>query len=125
MSEDEQFLELIHGRYRYVEEIGRGGMGRVVLVDDLRDDCQRALKWVDELGEASLAEAVRQLREFQILSRFQHPNFLRVYEYGRVVPNGGTFFTSEVLTGPTVGGLIGCSHPEVGRRPDEFGDVVQ
>ena len=116
MSEDEQFLELIHGRYRYVEEIGRGGMGRVVLVDDLRDDCQRALKWVDELGEASLAEAVRQLREFQILSRFQHPNFLRVYEYGRVVPNGGTFFTSEVLTGPTVGGLIGCSHPEVGRR---------
>ena len=70
MVQDDEIPTLIHGRYRYVSEIGRGGMGRVVLVDDLREGVQRALKWVPADGEEASPEAVRQLREFQILSRF-------------------------------------------------------
>jgi len=91
-------------------------MGRVVLVEDLREGVQRALKWVPARGDEVSPEAVRQLREFQILSRFQHPNLLRVFEYGRVHPGGGYFFTSERLTGPTVRDLIGAVSEEHSRR---------
>ncbi len=113
---DDAIPTLIHGRYRYVSEIGRGGMGRVVLVDDLREGVSRALKWVPAEGDQVSPDAVRQLREFQILSRFQHPNLLRVYEYGRVHPGGGYFFTSERLTGPTVRDLVGAVPEEHSRR---------
>lgn len=113
---DDHIPSLIHGRYQFVSELGRGGMGRVVLVDDLREGVQRALKWVPAEGDDVPAEAVRQLREYQILSRFQHPNLLRVFEYGRVHPGGGYFFTSECLTGPTLREIVGGVAPDHVRR---------
>ena len=40
--------KLIRYRYRYRRDLGAGGMGRVVLVEDLEEgNALRALKWVD------------------------------------------------------------------------------
>ncbi len=107
---------LIQGRYLYNGEIGRGGMGRVVQVTDLKAGVARALKWVEDNSVNGSAEAIRHLREFHILSRFKHPNLLRVFDYGRDLQTGGYFFTSELLTGPSVRDLILHSALEDRRR---------
>ena len=74
-------------RYRYVGDLGEGGMGRVVLVEDLEEGGKlRALKWVPSGNEAATRQE-RHQREFQILSRFDHPHLLRVFRFGRVEPN--------------------------------------
>ncbi len=102
----EALPRLIQGRYLYDREIGRGGMGRVLLVTDLKNGVKRALKWVDDVSDNCPAEAIRHLREFHILSRFRHPNLLQVFDYGRDLLTGGYFFTSELLTGPSVRSLV-------------------
>lgn len=91
----------LQGRYRLLDEIGRGGMGQVYRVLDLRDGCERALKWVPG-GDPVRAEETRHLREFSILARFEHPNILRVHEYGALEDRSGSFFTADLLQGPSL-----------------------
>lgn len=99
--------KVIHRRYRYVQELGQGGMGRVVLVEDLERGGQPlALKWVDYSSPPS-AHELRHLREFQILSRFRHPHIVGVHNYGVAAPQLGRFFTCDYLAGPPVCDLLG------------------
>ncbi|MFQ5655564.1 MAG: serine/threonine protein kinase, partial [Planctomycetota bacterium] len=106
---------LIQGRYRYLSDLGAGGMGRVVLVEDLEEGgLERALKWVPASQPASARE-IRHLREFEVLSRFQHPHILRVFSYGRVLPAVGQFFTCEPLRGPPLTALVGGTGEEEAR----------
>lgn len=99
------FPEIIQGRYRYVRDLGQGGMGRVVRVEDLVDKVERALKWVDLSHPMSPSE-LRHHREFQVLGQFRHPHILRVHHYGVCPDHGGRFFTCDCLEGPPVCDVI-------------------
>ncbi len=73
---------LIDGRYRVERELGRGGMGRVVLVrEDLatsgppRGPCACKILERDALVQAFLAEA-------ELLARLSHPGFVRAHRLG-------------------------------------------
>ncbi len=86
-------------RYRVRAPIGAGGMGQVVLVEDLQvGGVLRALKWVNSTPEIS-AEEKRHLREFRVLTRFHHPHILRVHDFGRVMPQVGQYFTADYMAG--------------------------
>ena len=98
--------DLIQNRYRPLSEIGRGGMGRVLLVEDLQDDgVRRALKWVDTADPITSEETLH-LREFTVLSRFNHPHIVRVHDFVRCPRMGGQFFTCEQLRGPDLSALV-------------------
>ncbi|QCD55892.1 serine/threonine-protein kinase [Streptomyces hawaiiensis] len=74
---------MVAGRYRLVESIGQGGMGRVWRAADEILDRQIAVKEmrIDGLdAEDSRTRRERTLREARATARIDHPNVVRVYD---------------------------------------------
>jgi serine/threonine protein kinase len=74
---------LVTGRYRLVESIGQGGMGRVWRAADEMLDRQIAVKEmrIDGLdAEDTRTRRERTLREARATARIDHPNVVRVYD---------------------------------------------
>jgi serine/threonine-protein kinase len=89
--------DLLADRYRIVRPLGRGGMGEVYLVDDLRLDHQVALKFLPP----ALASDSRRLAQFhnevRIARQISHPNVCRVYDIGEA--GGELFISMEYVEG--------------------------
>lgn len=83
------------GRYRLLEEIGRGGMGAVWLAEraDGQFDQRVALKLVKR-GMDTDEILARFIRERQILARLEHPNIARLLD-GGVSEDGRPYFAME------------------------------
>jgi len=85
-ADDQSTQELQKGdvwmeRYRMVDEIGRGAMGRVMLVVDEMVGEQLVLKFMhDELLSDERAKQ-RFIRELKYSRKISHPNVIRIYEF--------------------------------------------
>ncbi|MBX9927743.1 MAG: serine/threonine protein kinase [Gemmatimonadaceae bacterium] len=109
--------QVVAGRISILREVGRGGMGIVVLARDLQLDRPVALK----LLPAALArrpEARRAfVREARAAAALAHPNIVAVHsveEHGEIV-----FFTMAFVDGETLGARVrraGAVSPEEGLR---------
>ncbi|MBI3724145.1 serine/threonine-protein kinase PknK, partial [bacterium] len=89
--------ELVNGRYRVVRLLGRGGMGKVALAQDLAEGGRElALKSVPREQREDLAHVQH---EFLTLSRLKHPNVAEVHDFGVIEETGELFFTSEYVPG--------------------------
>ncbi|MBP9825451.1 MAG: serine/threonine protein kinase, partial [Thermoanaerobaculia bacterium] len=87
------------GPYRIVEEIGRGGMGRVFLAEEVREAFRRqlALKVIDRpWGDSDRARRFR--AEVRILASLEHPGIARFLEGGEL-PDGTLFLALEYVQG--------------------------
>lgn len=82
-------------RYELDEEIGRGGMGRILAARDRLLDRRVALKLV-RAGGGSLAR--RFAREQRITARLQHPAIVPIYDAGTLA-NGEPFFAMRMVAG--------------------------
>ncbi|MGH7582313.1 MAG: serine/threonine-protein kinase [Gemmatimonadales bacterium] len=71
-------------RYRIEREIGKGGMARVYLADDLRNDRPVAIKLLRADLSVELA-AERFLREITTTANLHHPHILPLYDSGQVI----------------------------------------
>jgi hypothetical protein len=95
----------IEGRYRLDKLLGRGGMGAVYQVTDLRLNRNVAVKI---LGGSLFGEA-RALRRFeqeaQTSARLVHPNIITVHDYG-VLNTGGAYLVMELVEGETLGSIL-------------------
>ena len=90
--------KIFAGRYAYTKPLGRGAGGAVYLAEDLRsDDRQVALKVLSPEAVATVQGKMLR-REFEILSKLDHPNLVRVYDYGSL-PDGGVFLAEEYIDG--------------------------
>src|SRR5947207_570405 len=67
-------------RYRAAEEVGRGGLGRVLRAHDRRLDRTVAIK---EAVSRDGPIAARFAREALITARLQHPSIVPIYDAGR------------------------------------------
>ena len=78
-------------------------MGEVYRVLDLEQDQECALKILNEMMDE---QAVRRRfhREFQVLSRFQHPRLVRTYTWG--FAEDRPYFTMDYLPGKTLEKII-------------------
>jgi tetratricopeptide (TPR) repeat protein len=85
------------GRYRVLDQIGEGGMGRVLLASD--DTLRRnvALKTLKRLDRSSRQ---RFLREARAAARISHPNVCPIFEVGE--EGGWPFLVMELLPGETL-----------------------
>lgn len=91
---------LIVQRYLVIEEIGRGGMGRVMRAYDPKLEREVALKFLkaetfDPQGRARL------LREARIMAKLNHPNVVAVYDVD-VDPDHGVIIAMELVRGTTL-----------------------
>jgi hypothetical protein len=90
------------GRYRLVEEIGRGGMGAVYLAErsDGTFEQRAAVKILQEsIFTGKLAK--RFAEERQILARLTHPGIARLLD-GGVTPDGRPYLVLEYIDGRTI-----------------------
>lgn len=84
------------GAYDVVRMVARGGMATVLEVTDTRDGSTKALKLLLPLSHAEEARS-RFRREFRALSRLNHPNVLKVYEWG--IHGDRPWFSMELVNG--------------------------
>lgn len=105
--------ELVEGqvlldRYTILDEIGSGGMATIYRAHDERLDrivCVKLLK--EDLSPTGSTEGRREysatyahfLKEALALSTLQHPNTLRIYDFGYVEGSTRPFHVSEFLDG--------------------------
>lgn len=86
---------LLHGRYRILSELGRGGMGAVYRGQDENLGVEVAIK--ENLVESLDFE--RQFkREAKLLASLRHPNLPRVTDYF-VLPGAGQYLVMDFIQG--------------------------
>ena len=81
--------EVLGGRYRIERELGRGGMARVYLAQDLKHSRPVAVKVIRPELAASLGRE-RFLREIGIAARLRHPSIMPLFDSGDA--NGLLYF---------------------------------
>ncbi len=69
------------GRFRVLSMLGKGGMGEVHVAYDETLDRRVALKTILAGRRLNPAAQARFLREARVLSRLDHPNICRIYDY--------------------------------------------
>jgi len=93
------------GRYRVLDEIGRGGMGRVLLVEDSERPGEKlALKLLHLAMEENPRALERFRREGQALERLQHPGVVRVREIG--IAGSSPYIAMERVEGTSLAELL-------------------
>jgi serine/threonine-protein kinase len=96
---------LVDNRYRIVELLGEGGMGRVYAAEHLKLGKRVAFKVVrsDLAGNGELA--VRFAREAMTTSVIEHPNVVSAIDYGSL-PGRGAYLVMELARGPSLAELL-------------------
>lgn len=90
------------GRYRLLEVVGEGGMGKVWRAED-RFGNTLAVK-VLHTNEATQAQLQRFKREAEIMARLPHRNICRVYEFNEF--EGVNYIAMEFVDGVTLSDLL-------------------
>ena len=72
-------LDFREERFRVIRELGRGGMGVVLLVEDRLRGQQLALK---RMRHAAGVDIRRLKREYRAIEGVVHPNIVSVFELG-------------------------------------------
>jgi len=91
-------------RYKIIDEIGKGGMGKVYKVHDIVKDDIIALKEMSRRYSNSPSSILQFKNEFRIMSEFQHPNTVKVFEFG-LSPDNIPFITMEFVKGKNLSEL--------------------
>ena len=90
------------GHYTVLQELGRGGMGRVYLAQDTSLDRKVALKFLPEHVEQNPTARLRFLREAKCAAAIDHPYICKIYEIGEF--EGKDFISMEYIRGQTLKG---------------------
>lgn len=99
---------LIGKRYKIVSRLGSGSIGDVYLAVDNRDNKNICLK-ILKPGIKGFEEAFT--REFEILSRLDHPGLIPVFDFG-IDDTNGPFFSMEYADGGDLSGQKSISPRE-------------
>lgn len=94
---------VLNNRYELVEKLGEGGMAIVYRAIDRESGEEVALKAMKSRLDATSHK--RFVREFRTVSSVQHPNCLRVLEFGET--HDYPFFTMELFSGSPITTLHG------------------
>ncbi len=109
---------VLAGRYRVLEALGHGSMGRVYVADQMAMKRRVALKVIRAETLSGVADRLNLIRRFQrealAASRLKHPNIVQVYDHGST-EDGLLFLVMELLEGQTLAKVL----QRQGRLPPE------
>src|SRR5262245_48294514 len=96
LIEEAEAPDMSGTRYKLVETIGEGGMGKVYVAEDSLLDRKVALKvlsfpFTDELARRMSTEA-------RVIARLEHPGIVPIHDLGKL-PDGRVFFTMKFVDG--------------------------
>jgi eukaryotic-like serine/threonine-protein kinase len=109
------------GRYRLVEPLGDGGMGRVFLAEQDEPYRRVAIKLIRaDLSAPGMSERFR--IEQQALARLNHPNVAQFF-VADVTESGQPYFAMEWVDGLPIDRFFTGRAPDLDERPAVFLDV--
>jgi serine/threonine protein kinase/tetratricopeptide (TPR) repeat protein len=88
-------VDKLPSRYRIENRLGAGGFGEVFRAYDSHLEQMLAIKI---LPDDVMATSETLTQEFETLSKLQHPNLVKVFDYG-TLPSRVPYFTMEVVEG--------------------------
>ncbi|MCU0304259.1 MAG: serine/threonine-protein kinase [Thermoanaerobaculales bacterium] len=103
LADTAELVEVSRDHYEIEGELGRGGMGRVMVGRDRRLGRTVAVK--ELLAGTVSGLRTRFIREALLTSRLQHPAIVPVYEAGRW-PEGEPFYAMKLVEGRTLDELL-------------------
>jgi serine/threonine protein kinase/TolB-like protein len=98
------------GRFRLESIVARGGMGAIYRARQLGMDRIVAVKIVQTQHKGDEEITARFRREMKATAAIEHPNTVRVYEFG-VAEGGELFLVMELLEGQTLAELVESEGP--------------
>lgn len=96
---------VLGGRYRIEKVIGHGGFGTVFEAQHVGTGQRVAVKALDSSGAADNLEIRRFFQEARITAQLQHPNTVRVFDFGQG-DDGLIYLVMELLLGQTLRKLM-------------------
>ena len=96
------------GRFQVIEELGKGGMGRVYKVFDKEINAKVALKLLKPEIAPDKNSIERFRNELKVARDISHKNICRMYDLGRDA--GLYYFTMEYVPGEDLRNMIRMSH---------------
>lgn len=95
---------IFSGRYRILEELGRGGMGKVYKAIDTKIDEKVAIKLLNPEVAADTITRERFRNELKLTRSISHRHICRVYDFSE--EEGHSYFTMEYISGEDLKSLI-------------------
>lgn len=92
------------GRYQIIEELGRGGMGKVYKAEDTEVKEKIALKLIKPEISSDKKTIERFQNELKLARKISHRNVCRMHDLGK--SKGNYFITMEYVGGENLKGMI-------------------
>src|SRR5262245_52127386 len=102
--------QTLDGRYRIESVLGRGGMGIVYRATHIHIDARCAVKVLNHELVANQAAIERFRREAKAAGRIDHPNAIRVTDFG-VTKENVVYLVMELVDGKTLNELLFTEGP--------------
>ena len=111
--------EIIEGRYKYIEKIGKGAFGTVLLMEDTVVEERLILKFLNPNVAADEEMMKRFVHELRYSRKITHRNVIRIYDF--LFIRGHYAISMEYFPSHTLGGEIVNEKPVELKRAVKFG----
>jgi serine/threonine protein kinase len=100
LTEEKLLKRALEGRFRIIDELGRGGFGVVFRAEDLQLGRHVAIKVLHLTKSGDKGLVHRFVKEARLSAKLEHPNIARIYtiDFAGFIH----YFIMEYITGPTI-----------------------
>ena len=111
--------DVIEGRYKFIEKIGKGAFGTVLLMEDTVVEERLILKFLNPNVSADEEMMKRFVHELRYSRKITHKNVIRIYDFLYI--RGNYAISMEYFPSHTLGGEIINEKPVTLKRAVKFG----
>jgi tRNA A-37 threonylcarbamoyl transferase component Bud32 len=111
--------DIIEGRYKYIEKIGKGAFGTVLLMEDTVVEERLILKFLNPNVASDEEMMKRFVHELRYSRKITHKNVIRIYDFLYI--RGNYAISMEYFPSHTLGGEIVNEKPVALKRAIKFG----
>jgi HEAT repeat protein/tRNA A-37 threonylcarbamoyl transferase component Bud32 len=111
--------DIIEGRYKYIEKIGKGAFGTVLLMEDTVVEERLILKFLNPNVSSDEEMMKRFVHELRYSRKITHKNVIRIYDFLYI--RGNYAISMEYFPSHTLGGEIVNEKPVALKRAIKFG----
>ena len=111
--------DIIEGRYKFIEKIGKGAFGTVLLMEDTVVEERLILKFLNSNVSADEEMMKRFVHELRYSRKITHKNVIRIYDFLYI--RGNYAISMEYFPSHTLGGEIVNEKPVQLKRAIKFG----
>jgi HEAT repeat protein/tRNA A-37 threonylcarbamoyl transferase component Bud32 len=114
--------DLLEGRYKFIERIGKGAFGTVLLFEDTVVEERLILKFLNPSVAQDEEIMQRFVHELRYSRKITHPNVIRIYDFLQI--RGHYAISMEYFPSHTISGEIQGGKPLPVKRAVKFGTDI-